>query len=84
MSGHQAGASPAAVPAGTGALAGHVHPVVSLEDRTGRLRAPCFLFGARVALLPAFGSFTGGKSVRPERGERVYAVGEGAVVPVGG
>ncbi len=71
------------VPAGRHALAGHVHPVVSLEDRTGRLRAPCFVLGERVALLPAFGSFTGGRSVSPGRGERVYAVGPGDVVALG-
>ncbi len=74
---------PDALPRGAHALAGHVHPVVSLEDRTGRLRAPCFLFGARVALLPAFGSFTGGRSVRPGPGERVYAVGPEDVLALG-
>ncbi len=74
---------PTTVPEGQFALAGHVHPRVSLEDRTARLRAPCFLFGRSVALLPAFGSFTGGFSVRPRPGERVYAVGEGEVVALG-
>jgi len=74
---------PASLPADLYVLAGHVHPVITLEDRTGRLRAPSFLFGERVALLPAFGSFTGGKSVRPARGERAYIVGAGEVVPLG-
>lgn len=74
---------PERVSRGVYALAGHVHPVLSLEDRTGRLRAPCFLFGRRTGLLPAFGSFTGGKSVRPAPGERVFVAGEGEVVAIG-
>ncbi len=68
---------------GRHALAGHVHPVISLEDRTGRLRAPCFVFGEHVALLPAFGSFTGGRSVTRARGDRLYAVGPDEVVALG-
>jgi DNA ligase-associated metallophosphoesterase len=74
---------PDRVPARRYALAGHVHPAFSMEDRTSRLRAPCFLFGARRALLPAFGGFTGTRSVRPEPGERVYVVGEDEVAAVG-
>ncbi len=74
---------PDRVPPRRYALAGHVHPAFSLEDRTGHLRAPCFLFGARCALLPAFGGFTGAKSVRPAPGERVYVVGEDEVIPIG-
>lgn len=63
-------------------MAGHVHPVVSLEDRTGRVRAPCFVFGERLALLPAFGSFTGGAGVARAPGDRIYLVGEDEVVPL--
>ena len=74
---------PDRVPPRQHALAGHVHPAFSIEDRTGRLRAPCFLFGPRRALLPAFGGFTGTKSVRAEPDERVYVVGEDEVIPVG-
>ncbi len=73
---------PPRVPRGWFALAGHVHPFVSLEDRTGRLRAPCFIFGQRRALLPAFGGFTGGTSVRPLAGDRVYIAGGDEIVPV--
>ncbi len=74
---------PARVPPRCYALAGHVHPAFAIEDRTGRLRAPCFLFGPRCALLPAFGGFTGAKSVRPDPGERVYVVGDDEIVEVG-
>jgi metallophosphoesterase superfamily enzyme len=66
-------------------LAGHLHPAVRLRDGDGsQLRVPCFWFGPRVALLPAFGDFTGTALVRPRKGDRVFAVGSDSVVEVGG
>lgn len=68
---------------GSYVLAGHIHPAVSLSGFGGqREKLPCFLFGDRVALLPAFGGFTGGASVRPRRGDRVYVIAEEEVVPI--
>jgi DNA ligase-associated metallophosphoesterase len=63
------------------ALAGHVHPAASARASQGpaRLRAPCFWFAERLAVLPAFGGFTGCRVVKPARGERVFVLGEGAV-----
>lgn len=56
-------------------LAGHVHPGVMLGGRAhDRLRLPCFHFGARVGVLPAFGEFTGLHVVRPAAGDRVFVV----------
>ena len=64
-------------------LAGHLHPCVALQGRAHqRLRLPCFHFGARVGLLPAFGAFTGMHALRPAAGERVFVVADGAVVPL--
>ena len=41
-------------------LAGHLHPAFRLSERIGSaLRGPCFVFGPRLAVLPAFGDFTG-------------------------
>ena len=74
--------APARVPRGWVALAGHVHPFASLEDRTGRLRAPCFIFGERRAILPAFGTFTGGMGVELCPGDRVYIAGGDEVIPI--
>ncbi|MGE0313136.1 MAG: ligase-associated DNA damage response endonuclease PdeM [Lautropia sp.] len=55
-------------------LAGHLHPAVRLASRAGdSVRLPCWWFGARVGILPAFGAFTGGRTIRPRRGERVFA-----------
>ena len=71
-------------PSGHGyALAGHLHPAVALRGR-GRLRArlPCFVVGPRQMILPAFGSFTGAALVRPQAGERIYAIADQAVIPI--
>ena len=54
-------------------LAGHLHPCAWVGGRAhDRLRLPCFHFGARVGVLPAFGSFTGMHPVRPAPGDRVF------------
>lgn len=64
-------------------LAGHIHPAVTLHDPCGQyLRAACFWFRPRLAVLPAFGSFTGTYTVSPEPKDRVFVVGEGAVVEI--
>ena len=71
------------VVANASTLCGHLHPGVSLEGLANtRLRAPCFHFGPRSAVLPAFGAFTGLKIIRPKRSDRVFAIGPGCVVDV--
>lgn len=63
------------------ALAGHLHPAIAAAARTGPggLRAPCFWFSERMAVLPAFGSFTGCQVVRPAIGDRLFVVGDNRV-----
>ena len=64
-------------------LAGHIHPAISLAGPgRQRERLPCFLFGERIGLLPAFGDFTGGATVRPRPGDRVFGVAGDEVVPI--
>lgn len=65
-------------------LAGHVHPVYRLRGK-GRqsLRLPCFVTGARVSLLPAFGAFTGGHGVEQNSDRQIYVIGDHEVWPVG-
>lgn len=60
--------------------AGHVHPAVILRGPGDALRLPCFHLGARVGVLPAFGTFTGGVAMRRAPGDAVFAVAEGQVV----
>jgi DNA ligase-associated metallophosphoesterase len=70
---------PQAVP-GAYALAGHLHPGIVLRGRVvGRLRLPCFHFGAQVGVLPAFGPFTGLHAIERAEGERVFALADEVV-----
>ncbi|MBC7622262.1 MAG: DEAD/DEAH box helicase, partial [Aeromicrobium sp.] len=65
-------------------LAGHIHPAIRLQGRANdALRLPCFWFGQAVAVLPAFGEFTGTYTVKPRAGDRVYVAADGQVVEVG-
>jgi DNA ligase-associated metallophosphoesterase len=57
-------------------LAGHLHPSFRLSGKGGlSLSAPCFHFAERVAVLPAFGTFTGNHVVKPAAGDRIFLVG---------
>lgn len=56
-------------------LAGHLHPVIRLYGRgLGRVQAPCFVFGPRAAVLPAFGAFTGGFRIARQPADRIWVV----------
>lgn len=68
--------------AGGYALGGHLHPVVRLDGRVDRLLLPCYVVGDRRAVLPAFTRFSRGVRVLPERGDRIYAIADGAVIEV--
>jgi uncharacterized protein len=65
-------------------LAGHVHPVAQLRGRgRQKLTLPCFAFGARGGVLPAFGEFTGGAVIDQRDYERTFVIAEDAVMPLG-
>ena len=65
------------------ALAGHLHPAVRLSAAGEKsLRLPCFWFGARYGVLPAFGAFTGNAEVLPRRGDQVFVIAEQEVLKV--
>ena len=66
-------------------VAGHLHPGVRLAGPGGlRARLPCFWFGARCAVLPAFGAFTGLAPIAPHSGDRVFAIADSEVIEVVG
>lgn len=66
-------------------LAGHLHPAVHLGGRgPGRLKLPCFHFGAAVGVLPAFGDFTGSVGVRAAPGDRLFVIADDEVREVAG
>ena len=69
--------------AGCYVIGGHIHPGVVLNGQgRQRLRLPCFAFGPRVGLLPAFGTNTGTFIIQPATTHRVFAVTDGAVLDV--
>lgn len=65
------------------ALSGHIHPAVRMHAAGEKsLRLPCFWFGARYGVLPAFGAFTGSAEVLPRRGDQVFVIAEQEVLKV--
>lgn len=60
-------------------LAGHLHPVYVLATRFDALRLPCFVLGPRRMILPSFGSFTGGHTIRPDDEDRIFITSGEAV-----
>lgn len=61
-------------------LSGHIHPVMMLRAiRKSAMRVPVFWQRSTGLVLPSFGAFTGGFAVRPQAGERLFAVGPTAV-----
>ena len=64
-------------------IAGHVHPGVRLYGAgRQRERLPCFVIGDGLAILPAFGGFTGLADVEPALGTTTYAVAGDEVVKI--
>ena len=58
-------------------ISGHIHPGVTVADKTRMsMTLPCFLFSEAYALLPAFGQFTGIKKISPNKGDRVFVIGD--------
>ena len=64
-------------------IAGHVHPGIRLYGPARqRERLPCFVFGRDVAILPAFGDFTGLGDIDRDEWDQVYAVADDGVILV--
>ena len=64
-------------------LAGHLHPCAALVGAARqRERLPCFWIGQDVAVLPAFGEFTGCAEVEARAEDEVWVVADERVVRV--
>lgn len=64
-------------------LAGHVHPVAQLRGRARqKVTLPCFAFGARGGVLPAFGEFTGGAVIDQRDFARTFVIADDSVIPL--
>ncbi|MEO8734012.1 MAG: ligase-associated DNA damage response endonuclease PdeM [Flavobacteriales bacterium] len=67
----------------TYSIAGHIHPGVVLRGLSReRLKLPCFWFGEKGAILPAFGMSTGLFRIRPKLSDRVFVSTDRAVMDV--
>ena len=53
-----------------------------LRQQRQRLRLPCFYFGERSGVLPAFGAFTGLSMLRPANGDHCFVIAEDQVLAV--
>lgn len=64
-------------------ITGHLHPGINLKGKAKqRLKFPCFYFGEKYAILPAFSLFTGLSIIKPKVDEKVYAITTSDVVEV--
>lgn len=64
-------------------IAGHIHPAIRMKGR-GRqsVKLPCFYFGTKGAILPAFGAFTGTAALKAKKGDQIFAIADNQVVKV--
>jgi DNA ligase-associated metallophosphoesterase len=63
-------------------VAGHLHPAYRLTIAGDSVRLPCFVFGKSAAVMPSFGAFTGGFTITPQKGERVFIAADDSVFEV--
>ena len=63
-------------------LAGHLHPTFLLSARSDRIRSPVFWFRSSMAILPAFGTFTGGGNIMRRASDRVFLVGPNDIIEI--
>jgi len=64
-------------------IAGHVHPTVTIKGTSGdQLTCRCFATTGTTLLLPAFGSFTGGYTIRPSNLTRIWLAQIDGVLPI--
>jgi uncharacterized protein len=70
--------------AGAYAIAGHLHPAAVLRGPgRQRHRLPCFWLRERIAVLPAFGEFTGAAEIRASTRDGVFVIADDEVMRVG-
>ncbi|MFO1091561.1 MAG: ligase-associated DNA damage response endonuclease PdeM [Hyphomicrobiales bacterium] len=64
-------------------VAGHLHPVASVNSRGRRLRCRCFVSDGQRLVMPAFGAYTGGLNVLSEAFESLFPAREFKVWMIG-
>ena len=64
-------------------FSGHIHPGVSVRSGIRQmLNFPCYYFGKRYAVLPAFSKFTGLCCIDPTTNDTVYAITDNTLIKI--
>jgi len=64
-------------------LSGHLHPGVNMIGKARQsVTLPCFYFGERAGLLPAFGTFTGLARIYPKKADKVFVIVDEKIIEV--
>jgi len=64
-------------------FSGHIHPGIKMKGVANQsVMLPCFYFGKKYAVLPAFSAFTGLAKINPSRQDHVFALVENSVLKV--
>ena len=62
-------------------FSGHIHPGIKMHGIANQsLMLPCFYFGEKHAVLPAFSRFTGLAKIKPSKKDNVFVIVEDAVI----
>lgn len=62
-------------------FSGHIHPGIKMKGAGNQsIMLPCFYFGKKNAVLPAFSAFTGLAKIRPSVSDRVFALVNDSVI----
>lgn len=64
-------------------FSGHIHPGIKMKGMGNQsLMLPCFYFGRKYAIMPAFSAFTGLAKIKPLQKDHVFAVVENSVMKI--
>ncbi len=63
-------------------FSGHIHPGISVKNKLQSIGFPCFYFGEKYAVLPAFGHFTGLAMIKPKKSDSVYAIVNNSIIKI--
>ncbi|HRH49702.1 MAG TPA: ligase-associated DNA damage response endonuclease PdeM [Panacibacter sp.] len=80
---HDPAAITSELPAADYYFTGHMHPGISMYCGSRQtLSFPCYYFGARYAVLPAYSKFAGFVNIKPKARDNVYAIVNQSLVQV--
>ena len=64
-------------------FSGHIHPGIKMNGAGNQsLMLPCFYFGKKFAVLPAFSAFTGLSKIKPAKTDHVFVLVEKEVMKI--